>query len=328
LILGDDLISLSALSHGGAMKDLSILTKVSTPIIVNGISFNDPGFDEYLQEELHVKAWLSQKRSSGTRRNYEREVRQFFKKFPGLLIKNVSDKHIIAYLVERRELSAASQNFAKNVLSSLLRYCVRIRYIPFNIAEALDPIRVPDQIAFRSLTEAQVRRLLECSRRMPPRNHLLIKLLFYTGMRVAEIVSLRWSNFRISADKTQISVVGKGGRVRSILINKALSDELSMLKTDRNEKPSSHVFISQMEPHSGISTKSAWRIVKEAVISAKLPLEISPHYLRHAHAVLALKGGAPLATLQQTLGHASLKTTGIYLTHFPEESSGDFLPEL
>ena len=308
------------------MPIMEIQKKANAPFLIGGAVYGTPGFTDRLQEELHVHAWLSQKRSKQTRRNYDREIRCFFRKFPGLSIKSLTDKHVLAFIIDKRDLSAAYQNFAKDVVSSLLRYCVRIGYLSRNVADSLDKIRVPTKIAFRTMSESQVKLLLEFGAREAPRDRLLVRLLFYTGTRVSEAISLRWSSFRLDREKVQVSLYGKGGKVRSILISKELYRDLQFLRCEQNSSANDFVFVSQKEPFSGISATTAWRIVKRIAKKAGLPSEISPHFIRHAHALLALRGGADLRVLQQTLGHASLQTTGIYLETFPEESSGEYLP--
>ena len=75
-----------------------------------------------------------------------------------------------------------------------------------------------------------------------------------------------------------------------------------------------------------LSRQQAWQIVKTAAARAGLPENLSPHWLRHAHASHAMDRGAPIALVQATLGHASVQTTGRYLHARPEESSGRYLP--
>ncbi len=69
-----------------------------------------------------------------------------------------------------------------------------------------------------------------------------------------------------------------------------------------------------------------FRIVKAAAQGASLPAEISPHWLRHAHASHALDRGAPISLVQATLGHASVQTTGRYTHARPNDSSSRYLP--
>jgi integrase len=70
---------------------------------------------------------------------------------------------------------------------------------------------------------------------------------------------------------------------------------------------------------------NAWDRVRRAARTAGLEALVSPHFLRHAHGTHALRRGADLATVRETLGHASLSTTGRYLHARPEKSSGDYL---
>jgi site-specific recombinase XerD len=294
-------------------------------IVIRNIQRSDILYADFLQEELHVRSWLNQKRSSGTKRNYEREIKSFFAQFPGLMMRDTKSAHVIAFLTKRAHLSASAQNLSKNTVSSLFRYCVKIGYILKNPVDALDPIRVPEKIAFRSLGANEIERLLAVSQSMRARDCLLIKLLFFTGMRVTEARLLTWASARQQGEQVQLTVIGKGKKVRSVLIDLSFWRELESLREARNAKREDFIFISQKEPYSAISSTQVWRIVKEAVLLSKLPADVSPHWLRHAHATLSLHAGAPISVVQQTLGHSSISTTGRYLVHFPTCSSGEYL---
>jgi site-specific recombinase XerD len=74
-----------------------------------------------------------------------------------------------------------------------------------------------------------------------------------------------------------------------------------------------------------MSAVNAWKRVKRAARLAGITDPVSPHFLRHSHGAHALRRGADLATVRDTLGHASIATTGRYLHAWPDKSSGDYL---
>jgi integrase/recombinase XerD len=298
-----------------------------TYILPQRLAVSDPRQNEYLHEELHIRAWLLQKRSLETKRNYSREIRSFLGMYPELMLKHVSTAHMVAFLSKRSHLSASAQNLSKNVLSSLFRYCVKIGYLDRNPADALDSIRVPQQLAYRSLSEDEVRRLLRAAKSFKKRDYLLIKFLFMTGTRRLEAVSVRWQHFRIDENVAKLIIVGKGQKVRTLNLGLDLYEELISLKKESMHSQD-YVFTSQEEPYGHLSTTQAWRIVKRAAKLAGLPARISPHFFRHAHATISLSNGVPISTLQHSLGHASLSTTGVYLDAFPTKTSGEYLPDL
>ena len=117
-------------------------------------------------------------------------------------------------------------------------------------------------------------------------------------------------------------VFGKGGKTRVVLVKRDTWQELQALR--RTAGPNDPVFRSRKGAH--LTSSQLWRIIKAAAARAGLPPEVSTHWLRHAHASHALDRGAPISLVQNTLGHASVATTGRYLHARPEDSSARYLP--
>ena len=97
-------------------------------------------------------------------------------------------------------------------------------------------------------------------------------------------------------------------------------DDLSRFIPD---DPNAAVFISQLG--SPLSKGQLWRIVKAAALRAGLSDSVTTHSLRHSHASHALENGASLALVRDTLGHASIATTSLYVHSRPNESSSKFI---
>ncbi len=275
-----------------------------------------------LREQELAYSWLIQKKEGTTRRNYKRVFDQLRARFPQVLIRDLSVGHISVFLEEQSHLSLSSKRFARDVVSSLLKFCLKLGYISTNPAAALDPIRVPDRTASRLLTEEQVFRLID--RTKSNRDRLLIKLLYAGGLRVSELCGLKWRDFFLRTDSVQLVVTGKGAKTRSIVLPMSIWNELLELKEDGVKfDPDSPVFISRNK--AALDQSQVLRIVKAAAARAKLGANISPHWMRHAHATHALERGAPIHLVQRTLGHASISTTGKYLNANPAESSTKYL---
>ena len=133
---------------------------------------------------------------------------------------------------------------------------------------------------------------------------------------------LNWVNLQARDDGGQVTIFGKGGKTRAVLLSAALWDELHALRgvsgadapVFRSRKGGGHLDPSQVE-----------RIVLAAAKRARLSEQVSPHWLRHAHASHALDGGAPIHLVAATLGHASIATTGAYAHTRPSDSSSRYL---
>ena len=144
------------------------------------------------------------------------------------------------------------------------------------------------------------------------------------GLRVEEIASLTWRDLQERGDAGQVTVYGKGGKTRTVLLPAAVWKELHSLKKEGNTS-TRPVFPSRTR--GGFLTPTqVRRLVYQAAQQASLDERPSPHWLRHAHATHALERGAPIHLVQATLGHASVATTGRYLHARPTDSSAKYLP--
>jgi integrase/recombinase XerD len=120
-----------------------------------------------------------------------------------------------------------------------------------------------------------------------------------------------------------VTVYGKGGKTRAVLLPASVWTDLLSLKADGagTDEP---VFPSRTR--GGFLTPTqVRRLVYRAARDAGLEARPSPHWLRHAHATHALERGAPIHLVQATLGHASVATTGRYLHARPTDSSARYL---
>ena len=275
----------------------------------------------YREQEI-IFSWLLQKKEGTTRRNYKREVEKFFGRFHGVSLKEISVGHLSVFLSERDSLSLSSKKFAKDVLSSLLSFALKLGYLDRSPADVLDTIRVPDKTSGRLLTEEQVFRIIDRAENL--RDFIIMKLLYASGMRVTELSNLGWKNFYPKADGgVQVVVHGKGDKMRSIVLPENFWLEIQTLKTLAKDLEG-FCFISRQK-NGKLTTSQIRRIVKASALRAKISENVSPHWFRHGHATHALERGAPIHLVQKTLGHASVATTGKYLDASPTESSSKFL---
>jgi len=156
------------------------------------------------------------------------------------------------------------------------------------------------------------------------RHHCLLEMLYATGMRVSELVSLPRSV--LAGDPRVLSIRGKGGRERLVPLNtsaRAALDRYLGLGTDPRDAVAPMLTTKMLFPSKsaeGHLTRQRFaQDLKETAIAAGLdPDRVSPHVLRHAFASHLLDRGADLRAVQQLLGHADISTTEIY-THVLEE---------
>jgi site-specific recombinase XerD len=259
------------------------------------------------EEEL-MALWLHG-RASLTIRAYQREADRF-RAFVGKPLRLVTLGDLQHYA---DSIGGAAATRARKLLTikSLLSFAARLGYTPFNVGAAIRAPRPDNRLAERILHERQVFALLDIVADHP-RDHALIRLLYNGGLRVSEAVTIIWGNLVDGI----VNVRGKGGRSRVVRLSPGTWDELISL---RPAEASSDERVFPM------SAWNAWDRVRRAARKAELEELVSPHFLRHSHGTHALHRGADLATVRDTLGHASLATTGRYLHARPEKSSGDYL---
>lgn len=172
------------------------------------------------------------------------------------------------------------------------------------------------------LTEGQMRLLLGGPQRLIEngtespfvawRDRLAMELLYGAGLRVSELTGLNYGH--LEADGTVARVLGKGKKERLCPLGKVAAAALVKWKTEyaRETGPEAPVLVDAK--HGRMTDRAVQLMLKRYLTLAGLPLDLTPHKLRHSYATHLLNAGADLRLVQELLGHASLNTTQIY-TH-------------
>ena len=150
------------------------------------------------------------------------------------------------------------------------------------------------------------------------RDRVLLQVLYAGGVRVSEADALTWSDVLQRDNRVQLSITGKGGKVRQVLLPNVVSRSLLSLRGDAGA--GDPVFASRQG--GALTERVANSMVKRTARKAGLSEGISPHWLRHAHGSHAIDRGASLPEVQNTLGHGNIATTSGYLHARPDSSSG------
>ena len=227
---------------------------------------------------------------------------------------------MLRYLLELKERKYAATTVARKIAAVKSFYS-------FLVAEGMmrdNPTRgVPSPKVGRSLPKpisiAQARLLLEQPSKLSTpeakRDRAMLELLYATGMRVSELVSLNLAD--IDTDGGYVRCFGKGHKERlipiyrqaALVLKEYLTEARPHLAHNSEEKA---LFLNRRGER--LTRQGLWQILKGYAKSAELGTEVTPHTLRHSFATHMLSGGADLRSVQELLGHANISTTQVY-TH-------------
>jgi site-specific recombinase XerD len=297
------------------------------------------GFLEYLEIEKGV--------ASKTQENYARYLNKFVKwlkiaKNQNLKPHELTPDHIWQYRIflsrspisnkDIKTLKKITQNHYLIALRSLLTYFTErdIESLP------TEKVKLAKEKAVRSvkfLTLDQIEKLLltpNTSHNIGIRDRAILETLFSTGMRVAELSALNKDQIKIKPDTKdmELSIIGKGNRPRTVYFSERAVNHLRDYLKTRNDddgalfinyRPGKSDQDSPASPAAGpsprrLTTRSIERIMEKYSQMAGLPIDATPHTLRHSYATDLLNQGADLRTVQELLGHQNVSTTQIY-TH-------------
>ena len=272
--------------------------------------------DEWLRL---VPMWLHGKPQS-TRSVYEPEIKAFRKFIGTKAISRVTLADLQGWADSLAGDKPRTVARKLSTIKSLLTFCFKTGNLRFNVGAALTLPKIPDDLAEKFIEESDVAKIIE--HEPNARNNVLLRLMYMSGVRAAEIAGLRWTDVQARNNgEGQITVLGKGNKTRPIWLKKEIFGALVNLCPD-DFKAGDPVFPRHDGKH--LSRITVTLIVNNAARRVGPP-KVSAHWLRHAHATHSLEHGAPLPLIQRTLGHSNIATTGRYLHARPNESSGKFL---
>lgn len=223
--------------------------------------------------------------------------------------------------MQRRSLSARTRARRLAALRSFFAFLVRERMVDRDPASDLRAPRLGQRLP-RSLGGEEVKQLLEPQAEdtaVAERDRTMIELVYATGLRVSEVVSLRV--VQVNLEAAYLTVVGKGRKERAVPIGSFARERLQRYIAEVRPqllkgKMSPLLFVSRGGGRMG-RDRFAKRL-RLAVMRAGIGSKVSPHTLRHAFATHLVEGGADLRSVQMMLGHSDIGTTQIY-THVARE---------
>jgi integrase/recombinase XerD len=270
-------------------------------------------------DEQLIELWLHG-RPRHTTSAYRRDIARFrqFVEVP-LGAVTLVDLQAFADELEAQGLAPASRGRTLAAVKGLVGFGHKLGYLTFDVGRALRLPARRSRLAERIVDVATMHDLMASE--PDARNRALIETLYYGGLRISELVGLRWRDVaEREGGKVQLAVFGKGEKERVVVVPPRVACHLRELRGDAG--PDEPVFAGR---EGALTISRAYQIVKRAAARAGVPA-LSPHWCRHAHASHALEAGASVAVVSHTLGHNSIATTSVYLHARPGDSSGLYLP--
>ena len=231
----------------------------------------------------------------------------------------------LEWLEKDRCCSVSTRNHRLAALSSFAMYSGNrnfeaatmfmnsIRLIPTKKVKALP------RTVFTVEETAYLLRMPDVSTAIGKRDHALLNFMYASGARAQEVCDLKVRDIVFQNDFTKVTVTGKGGKTRRIIIAKACAGILMQYMNWRGitDKPDRHVFSSQIHEHMTVSCVE--EIYKKYIRTAKAhdngmfrERKYTPHTMRHTTATHMLEAGVPIMAIKNFLGHASVSTTEKY----------------
>ena len=274
-------------------------------------------FLDYLNYELNY--------SSHTLKSYEDDLNTYF----NFMQKNhidylqITKDDIRNYLKYLDGLKLTNRTISRmlSALRTFYKYLVLKKVVKTNPFREIRNPKLPKRLP-NFLNNGEIEDLTNSYSLDDPtsiRNHLIIELLYSTGIRVSELVNMKITD--INFHDNTIKILGKGNKERIVLFGDYAREIIDIyLEKSRNffEKNNHNDYLILNCFGNKLTTRSVENIVKKASLDLKLNNKVTPHTIRHTYATDLLNNGADIKSVQELLGHSSLSTTQIY-THLTND---------
>lgn len=233
-------------------------------------------------------------------------------------IEEARKNHIRTYIVQLKQEGIQPKSINRKIssLSSFFKYLKRVGVVSQNPTATIQVLKSPTRLP-SYVDESKVNNLIQLNEDdsfSAQRQNIIIALLYFTGMRRAELLSLKWGD--INWEKETIKVIGKGNKERIIPMSQELRQRLDDYHNICSDTFSylEHDYVVITDKGRPAYPKLVYNEVHKVLAAYNLSDKQSPHVLRHTFATHLANNGAELNAIKELLGHASLAATQVY-TH-------------
>jgi integrase/recombinase XerD len=266
--------------------------------------------------------------------SYQNDLREFVA-FVGQ--RKLNNKLFSQYLENLGKRKLANNSYLRKTssLRGFIKFLLKEEIISENPLKLIASVKKEKKIPKFLSPEEIVRILKYCEQDKNLRILVLLEILYSTGLRVSELVSLKVSNLRfIDFERLKLDeviyVIGKGNKERIAPLSEKAKQVLERyLKTNReNLLKKENIYLFPSTAKEGHLTRQRFgQILKELALQVGInPTKISPHIIRHSFATHLLENGLDLRSIQELLGHSNISTTEIY-THIMTNKLKDAVRE-
>jgi integrase/recombinase XerD len=232
---------------------------------------------------------------------------------------------VVQFLAEQQKTLALSSSSQARVLSALRSFYSYVKEEEAGPANPLEYIESPrlGRPLPDVLSPQEVMSLIEqvdLSKKSGHRDRAMMEVLYSTGIRVSELLNLKFSQCHF--DSGYIRIMGKGNKERLVPIGQ---EAIKWIRYYMEHTRNHQVILSKMEDvvflnlqGKALSRMTVWKVIQENARKMGLEKQVSPHTFRHSFATHLVEAGADLRSVQDMLGHASITTTEIY-THLDRQ---------
>lgn len=262
--------------------------------------------------------------------NYEINLYQTYleNKLSIIDIEKVSKEDIESYLKYCYLKNEDSKTISHKITTiyNFHNYLLREKVIKDNQAEFIDRPKLAKHLPY-TLTVKEIDKLLDIAlvTVFDYRDKAMLELMYGTGLRVSELVSL--TVYDVDFYNAFLRIKGKGSKERIVPINNASLKYLKLYLDRRclllKKKTNDELFLNARG--EGISRQGFFKNLKKILAKKGMPTNISPHSLRHSFATHLIENGADLRSVQTMLGHSDITTTKIYTHISNEKVTKDYL---
>ena len=266
---------------------------------------------------------IEKRQSPNTIASYQFDINYFASYLLDKKLKDVSTSDVRSFLIFLREKGLASSTVARflSSIKSFYRYLVIEKLILDNPIEIIDSPRpwrkLPNVLSTEEIDALIAAPDIKTSGGL--RDLAMLELLYATGLRVTELISLKLSAVDLSVG--YLRTLGKGSKERVVPFGDAakiaIEEYIFRVRPSLSKNTqSTDLFLTRRG--NAMTRQGFWKILKKYITKAKISGNVSPHTLRHAFATHLLERGADLRSVQQMLGHSDISSTQIY-THILKE---------